>query len=29
MEKIFRLGDIESIGELSVYQNEYFEIKKQ
>lgn len=29
MENNFRLGDIESIGELSVYQNEYFEIKKQ
>lgn len=29
MEKNFRLGDIESIGELSVYQNEFFEIKKQ
>ncbi len=29
MENNLRLGEVDSVGELSVYQNEYFNIKKQ
>lgn len=29
MENNLRLGDVDSIGELEIYQNEFFQIKKQ